>query len=423
LLTRHIAFAAFMLALAGCSSSQPTAPPPDRAKEQQRDDLVAEERTKRVAVEAKLEDAVRERDRLKRELEASRETASANDTAARAAQQLLLDQQKRIKELQLRAGTADQPGTPPVARTNDAAPTLSSLARRRPIDLRSTIALVDGEPVSRLELVEALYRTYAAQYWPSYVSVVVVEREAKRLGIDVTELECDQLAEQKLAELSAQQGGDDKFAAQLEKQGFTMAEARAVYRAQTRTALLIERLVRYERGTPAGKDAFEKRVRDSYEKTFGEKVQARHIYVKVMPGSPEEEWKLAEKRATALHSRLKAGEEFEKLARAESDDQASKSRGGDLGLFGKSQFAQLPELNKLLFEMPVGFVSGPIRSAAGFHIVQITKKEPAEKRFDDVREKIAKGIETEGVTQEENDALLNRLKSTAKIEKKLEFTE
>ena len=58
------------------------------------------------------------------------------------------------------------------------------------------------------------------------------------------------------------------------------------------------------------------------------KVRARHILVLVPPGS---DGKAERQKIEALKKRIESGEKLEDVANAESDDAASKARGGDLG--------------------------------------------------------------------------------------------
>jgi parvulin-like peptidyl-prolyl isomerase len=327
-----------------------------------------------------------------------------------------------------RGGTAPVGTEVPAAAPNDklaqpSVPIPPALARHRPLDLDKPVAIIDGDPVSRREFVEALYRTYGNDYLNTFVNLVLIEHEARRLAIDVTPPEEDVFVDSQLAEIVKKAGGDEAFQKKVEAQGLSVAGVRSALRVHARAELLIEKLARYSRGTPEGKEAFERRVRQEYDKLFGEKVQARHIFVKIDATAPRRDLELAEQRAHALHKRIVDGEDFERVAKEASDDAQSKPRGGDLGLFGRSQFESLPELNKVFFEMPIGEVSSPVRSEVGFHIVQVVKHVPAEKTFEAARAGIAANLEAEGLTSEENNALIARLRAKAKVERKMESGE
>jgi len=78
----------------------------------------------------------------------------------------------------------------------------------------------------------------------------------------------------------------------------------------------------------------------------------------------------AKTRAQSLVRRLRAGESFEKVARAESDDRQSAEQGGDMGVVTRGMMP--PELEQSLFSLPEGSVSEPIQSRYGVHIFKVT---------------------------------------------------
>ena len=64
---------------------------------------------------------------------------------------------------------------------------------------------------------------------------------------------------------------------------------------------------------------------------------------------------------------MKAGENFENLAKEYSDD-GSKQNGGDLGWFGKGRM--VPEFEKAAFALQPGQTSEIVESQFGFHIIK-----------------------------------------------------
>lgn len=75
--------------------------------------------------------------------------------------------------------------------------------------------------------------------------------------------------------------------------------------------------------------------------------------------------------ANAIRSRLKKGESFEEIAKESSSDSLN---GGswDLGYFSKSEI--IPEISKVVFNIPNGNYSFPIKSEFGYHIVKVLDK-------------------------------------------------
>ena len=102
-------------------------------------------------------------------------------------------------------------------------------------------------------------------------------------------------------------------------------------------------------------------------------VRARHILTKTTPEMSEEQ--RAEKRTQAenLLKQLQAGEAFEVLAKAHSED-FSKERGGDLGWFKPGEM--VAEFEQAAFGLEPGEVSAVVESPFGFHIIQVDEKKP-----------------------------------------------
>ena len=93
------------------------------------------------------------------------------------------------------------------------------------------------------------------------------------------------------------------------------------------------------------------------DKPFQDQVWARHILVKTQV------------EADAVEARLKAGEDFAKIASEVSTDTASKDKGGDLGWFGKG--TMVAPFEQAAWDMKIGEISAPVKSDFGFHIIQV----------------------------------------------------
>jgi parvulin-like peptidyl-prolyl isomerase len=105
-------------------------------------------------------------------------------------------------------------------------------------------------------------------------------------------------------------------------------------------------------------------------------VRARHILIRVkgapMPGAagkPELTDEEALAKAQDIKKKLAAGEDFAKLAQAESDDSGSGAKGGDLGEFKKGMM--VPPFEQAAFAAKVGEVTDPVKSQFGYHIIKV----------------------------------------------------
>jgi peptidyl-prolyl cis-trans isomerase C len=86
-----------------------------------------------------------------------------------------------------------------------------------------------------------------------------------------------------------------------------------------------------------------------------QEVHARHILV------------ATEAEADAVEKRLKAGEDFAKIAKELSKDTGSD--GGDLGWFTREKV--VPAFSDAAFKLKPGEISPPVKSEFGWHVIQV----------------------------------------------------
>lgn len=101
-------------------------------------------------------------------------------------------------------------------------------------------------------------------------------------------------------------------------------------------------------------------------KATDEEVDA---YVKSHPELDNKEQKT---RAAEVLKRVRAGEDFAKLAKEFSTDPGSKEKGGDLGWFAAG--AMVPEFEKAAFALKPGEVSDLVETPFGYHIIKVEER-------------------------------------------------
>jgi parvulin-like peptidyl-prolyl isomerase len=120
------------------------------------------------------------------------------------------------------------------------------------------------------------------------------------------------------------------------------------------------------------------------------RYRVSHIFRAAPDGYPDDV--IASKRSEiqGLSVRILAGENFDDLVAEGSEDEATKSIGGDLGYFSASRMP--PEFMEQLEKMRVGEISAPLRSHLGFHIVKLTEIKAARAlSFEETQSEIALG--------------------------------
>ncbi len=84
----------------------------------------------------------------------------------------------------------------------------------------------------------------------------------------------------------------------------------------------------------------------------------------------------AQKKANDLVARARKGEDFNKLAEAESDDKNTAQAGGDMGRFWlKGEIA--PDYEKVVFAAKTNDITDPIQTASGWIIFKIAEHQTA----------------------------------------------
>lgn len=125
-------------------------------------------------------------------------------------------------------------------------------------------------------------------------------------------------------------------------------------------------------------DADLQKLYDENKKDY-EQVKARHILIAfkgspaAQAGKPELTEEQAKAKAEEIKKKLEAGASFEELAKTESDDKGSGSRGGDLGAFSRGQMVE--EFEKAAFDAKAGQIVGPVRTQYGYHLIQVQSHE------------------------------------------------
>jgi parvulin-like peptidyl-prolyl isomerase len=124
------------------------------------------------------------------------------------------------------------------------------------------------------------------------------------------------------------------------------------------------------------------------------RFRASHIFLAAHAETPPEVVEEKEAAIAALAERLAKAESFSQLAAEASEDEATKSRGGDLGYFSESRLP--PEFIAEIRKLRVGETSKPFRSHLGFHIVQVIDiKESRLLAFDEARAEILVSLANE----------------------------
>jgi len=244
------------------------------------------------------------------------------------------------------------------------------------------VAVVDNEIIlqSELNFQASLYASqrgadpnspeFKKEILNSLIDEKLVYAQAQLDSIQVTEAEVDQRIDYQVQVLQQQYGTVQN----IEKlYGMSIERIKRELRDDVRKNLMVQRL---REKNFAGIEATRREVEDffnNYKDSIGtipEKLKIYHIFV-----NPKTNSRLKKKYrdfAQAILDSIKAGANFEEMAKKYSEDPGSAQYGGDLGFVKRGVF--YPEFESVAFAMKEGDISDVVESPVGFHIIQLLER-------------------------------------------------
>lgn len=135
-------------------------------------------------------------------------------------------------------------------------------------------------------------------------------------------------------------------------------------------------------------------IKKYYNEEMSGDISAKHILIKVKSdtdseGLSDEE---AKKKAEDLIKKLNDGADFSTLAKENSDDTGSATKGGDLGYFNKGDMVK--EFETAAYNLKVKeYTKEPVKTSYGYHIILKTGEKDKAKLKDVKKEIIEKLVE------------------------------
>jgi peptidyl-prolyl cis-trans isomerase SurA len=194
----------------------------------------------------------------------------------------------------------------------------------------------------------------------------VLLQEAARRGIKTTDTQLNQ-AMQRLARQNDMSLSE--FREALIREGYDYES----YRETVRLEVTVSTLQRQygQRNASISESEVDDFIAGNAEQGVDYEYRLSHILVAVPDAATPVQVSEAQQIADDIVSRLEQGEEFDQLANTYSAGETAL-QGGDLGWRRK---AQIPSLfTDQVLTMDPGDFAGPIRSASGFHILQLSER-------------------------------------------------
>ena len=152
----------------------------------------------------------------------------------------------------------------------------------------------------------------------------------------------------------------------------------------------------------------------SSEKQIITQTLARHILIKVDELTTADD---AFVRLEQLRTRIEGGDDFAKLAKANSDDKLSAAQGGELGWSSPGRL--VPQFEEVMNQLEIGEISQPFETQFGWHILEVLER----REFDDTenakREKASETIRRRK-SEEAHQNWLRHLRDEAYVEYRLD---
>lgn len=231
-----------------------------------------------------------------------------------------------------------------------------------------TIATTKYGNVTREEFVNTMKDTVGEQTLQRLVLTKVLEgsvEDSKKLKED---------AEQEVAKLVAQYGGENGMLAALKQSGIASVDA---YR---QTIYLNKLMTAAVKKAAAFTDEDIKKYYDEWEP----QIKVQHILIAAKATASDEEKAAAKAKAEELIQKLKDGADFSELAKENSADTGTASKGGEIGPFKRSDMVK--EFSEASYNLKnVGDITEtPVETQFGYHIIKMLDK-GEKKPFDEVK--------------------------------------
>jgi peptidyl-prolyl cis-trans isomerase C len=280
--------------------------------------------------------------------------------------------------------TAGQPipgvtASPPAA---SAPPGSPAAVKPVPAQLPAVVAKVNGEPIERWELENAIHGVEGRAGSPipaerrseivrglvdQLVAYHVLAQQAHGLNLDPTEAEVN-------ARIDQMKGGfptPDAFQQAMAAQGVSLAQLQRQTRISLQASKVIDSQVSAKVSVAdSDVESFYKQNLDRFKE--GDAVHASHILIAVPRDADAAAKAQARGKAQQVLKAVKAGGDFAAIARAQSMDPGSAQNGGDLGFFPKGQMD--PAFEQAAFALKPGATSGIVETPFGFHIIKVLEK-------------------------------------------------
>lgn len=268
------------------------------------------------------------------------------------------------------------------------------------------IAVVNGQEITRADLSNFLIERFGDEALDIMIRRTLVYQEAKKLGIKTGPEELEERV-QKVVDFEIERyikggglSGEGELEGELKKMGGTIKQLREKIADRMRREIEVQLMG--EKIVGQAITVTDEDLHKAYEEEYGEKIEACQIVMK------------SKKDGEEILNKIKAGADFEALARKESIDRGSAAQGGKMQAFSPNT-----TIGQAVVQLPKGGISDLIKTEYGYHIVKIIGRIPeSDVKFEAVKAELEKLVRQRLIRQKASSWLI-AIEESADIKKNL----
>ncbi|MCB9852987.1 MAG: peptidylprolyl isomerase [Phycisphaerales bacterium] len=251
----------------------------------------------------------------------------------------------------------------------------------------SAIAVVNGRPIDSRSFVKTLVDARGLMLLQQLIFLEAVRAEADRRGLSVSDGEVEREYDLALNETaSGSKSSEPLTEAQRDLLIDEWTKRNSVPRVELAIAMARQALLRKMAESEIRVTSED--VRAEYERTFGERVEVRHLQLP------------ARRTFARLKPRLDRGDRFEDLVADYSVNSLTKSRGGLLPPFTRDDPTVPRAFAKIAFELKEGEISPLFESEGNYHLIKLERRLSAESgSLGDMRVDLEKAVRSRRVAE------------------------
>ena len=137
-------------------------------------------------------------------------------------------------------------------------------------------------------------------------------------------------------------------------------------------------------------------------------IKVAHLMIRMNANAAKSDSLTAKKKVDELYSRLKKGENWDKLVAQFSEDAGSAANGGELPPFGTGRM--IPSFEEVAFKLQKpGDIAAPVQTPYGWHIIKLIEHQPVAK-FADVESSLKSKVAKDSRSELNKAAFLKRVR-------------